>query len=241
MLRRMRKLFRSESGQGMSEYLIIVALIAVAASAWSPSSARTSGSCSPGRRTRSRAVGQAQRRRRPDEEQDAQGLRNELEDGRLEGRWRDASSGRCAAGDAGAQGSVSRQRQRSGCMLNQGAMGRDRDRTVRSDEHNSRGIELADRGWLDEAIKRVQEGHRARSRVGARPRQPRHRLLGEEALSRGARGVPDRSPARARQRRRPTTTSPASSPPTGRTWRSRSTRKPSSSTRTTRTPTSTWE
>jgi pilus assembly protein Flp/PilA len=31
MLRRMRKLFRSESGQGMSEYLIIVALIAVAA------------------------------------------------------------------------------------------------------------------------------------------------------------------------------------------------------------------
>ena len=31
MLRRIRKLFRSESGQGMSEYLIIVALIAVAA------------------------------------------------------------------------------------------------------------------------------------------------------------------------------------------------------------------
>jgi pilus assembly protein Flp/PilA len=31
MLRRMRKLFRSESGQGMSEYLIIVALVAVAA------------------------------------------------------------------------------------------------------------------------------------------------------------------------------------------------------------------
>ena len=31
MLRRMRKLSRSESGQGMSEYLIIVALIAVAA------------------------------------------------------------------------------------------------------------------------------------------------------------------------------------------------------------------
>jgi len=31
MLRRVRKLFRSESGQGMSEYLIIVALIAVAA------------------------------------------------------------------------------------------------------------------------------------------------------------------------------------------------------------------
>ncbi|MFL5423293.1 MAG: Flp family type IVb pilin [Myxococcales bacterium] len=31
MLRRMRKLFRSENGQGMSEYLIIVALIAVAA------------------------------------------------------------------------------------------------------------------------------------------------------------------------------------------------------------------
>src|SRR5207249_882606 len=35
-------------------------------------------------------------------------------------------------------------------------MGRDskgQDKTVRSDEHNSRGIELADRGWLDEAIK----------------------------------------------------------------------------------------
>ena len=31
MLRRVGKLFRSESGQGMSEYLIIVALIAVAA------------------------------------------------------------------------------------------------------------------------------------------------------------------------------------------------------------------
>src|SRR2546429_355548 len=31
-------------------------------------------------------------------------------------------------------------------------MGRDRGRAVRSDEHNSRGIELADRGWLDEAI-----------------------------------------------------------------------------------------
>ena len=31
MLRRMRKLFRSESGQGMSEYLIIVALVAIAA------------------------------------------------------------------------------------------------------------------------------------------------------------------------------------------------------------------
>jgi pilus assembly protein Flp/PilA len=31
MLRRVRRLFRSESGQGMSEYLIIVALIAVAA------------------------------------------------------------------------------------------------------------------------------------------------------------------------------------------------------------------
>src|SRR5690242_21697827 len=36
-------------------------------------------------------------------------------------------------------------------------MGRDRDRTVRSDEHNSRGIELADRGWLDEAIKEFKK------------------------------------------------------------------------------------
>src|SRR5438445_12228508 len=31
------------------------------------------------------------------------------------------------------------------------------DRTVRSDEHNSRGIELADRGWLDEAIKEFKK------------------------------------------------------------------------------------
>jgi len=36
-------------------------------------------------------------------------------------------------------------------------MSRDRDRTVRSDEHNSRGIELADRGWLDEAIKEFKK------------------------------------------------------------------------------------
>src|SRR5438105_8076235 len=36
-------------------------------------------------------------------------------------------------------------------------MARDRDRTVRSDEHNSRGIELADRGWLDEAIKEFKK------------------------------------------------------------------------------------
>src|SRR3954464_13909171 len=36
-------------------------------------------------------------------------------------------------------------------------MSRDRDRTVRSDEHNSRGIELADRGWLDEAIKEFRK------------------------------------------------------------------------------------
>ena len=39
-------------------------------------------------------------------------------------------------------------------------MGRDtkgQDKTVRSDEHNSRGIELADRGWLDEAIKEFKK------------------------------------------------------------------------------------
>jgi len=28
---------------------------------------------------------------------------------------------------------------------------------VRSDEHNSRGIELADRGWLDEAVKEFKK------------------------------------------------------------------------------------
>src|SRR5207302_2776656 len=42
-------------------------------------------------------------------------------------------------------------------MLEKGSMSRDRDRTVRSDEHNSRGIELADRGWLDEAIKEFKK------------------------------------------------------------------------------------
>src|SRR3977135_1601533 len=42
-------------------------------------------------------------------------------------------------------------------MLEKGPMRRDRDRTVRSDEHNSRGIELADRGWLDEAIKEFKK------------------------------------------------------------------------------------
>jgi Flp pilus assembly protein TadD len=36
-------------------------------------------------------------------------------------------------------------------------MTRDKDRTARSDEHNSRGIELADRGWLDEAIKEFKK------------------------------------------------------------------------------------
>src|ERR671929_2009447 len=36
-------------------------------------------------------------------------------------------------------------------------MSRDRDRTVRSDEHNTRGIELADRGWLDEAIREFKK------------------------------------------------------------------------------------
>src|SRR3954463_6005640 len=39
-------------------------------------------------------------------------------------------------------------------------MGRDtkgQDKLVRSDEHNSRGIELADRGWLDGAIKEFKK------------------------------------------------------------------------------------
>src|SRR3954466_12741883 len=36
-------------------------------------------------------------------------------------------------------------------------MSRDRDRTVRSDEHNTRGIELADRGWLDESIREFKK------------------------------------------------------------------------------------
>lgn len=36
-------------------------------------------------------------------------------------------------------------------------MARRRDRISRSDEHNARGIELADRGWLDEAINEFQK------------------------------------------------------------------------------------
>jgi tetratricopeptide (TPR) repeat protein len=32
-----------------------------------------------------------------------------------------------------------------------------KDKTVKSDEHNSRGIELADRGWLDEAIREFKK------------------------------------------------------------------------------------
>src|SRR5437763_1277206 len=32
-----------------------------------------------------------------------------------------------------------------------------RDKTVKSDEHNARGIELADRGWLEEAIKEFRK------------------------------------------------------------------------------------
>src|SRR5919202_1794345 len=36
-------------------------------------------------------------------------------------------------------------------------MGRDKDHIALSDEHNSRGIELADRGWLDEAIKEFKK------------------------------------------------------------------------------------
>lgn len=40
------------------------------------------------------------------------------------------------------------------------SMARDKqgqDKTLRSDEHNSRGIELADRGWLDEAIREFKK------------------------------------------------------------------------------------
>lgn len=37
------------------------------------------------------------------------------------------------------------------------AMKRDKDPIGASDEHNSRGIELADRGWLEEAIKEFQK------------------------------------------------------------------------------------
>jgi len=37
-------------------------------------------------------------------------------------------------------------------------MARDKqDKLGKSDEHNSRGIELADRGWLDEAIKEFKK------------------------------------------------------------------------------------
>jgi Flp pilus assembly protein TadD len=36
-------------------------------------------------------------------------------------------------------------------------MGREKDTIALSDEHNSRGIELADRGWLDEAIREFKK------------------------------------------------------------------------------------
>src|SRR6476660_5577057 len=36
-------------------------------------------------------------------------------------------------------------------------MAREKDTIALSDEHNSRGIELADRGWLDEAIKEFKK------------------------------------------------------------------------------------
>jgi len=36
-------------------------------------------------------------------------------------------------------------------------MPREKDTIALSDEHNSRGIELADRGWLDEAIKEFKK------------------------------------------------------------------------------------
>src|SRR6478609_3732242 len=36
-------------------------------------------------------------------------------------------------------------------------MAREKDNIGASDEHNSRGIELADRGWLDEAIKEFRK------------------------------------------------------------------------------------
>src|ERR1700733_12695906 len=36
-------------------------------------------------------------------------------------------------------------------------MAREKDDIALSDEHNSRGIELADRGWLDEAIKEFKK------------------------------------------------------------------------------------
>ena len=35
---------------------------------------------------------------------------------------------------------------------------REKDNIALSDEHNSRGIELADRGWLDEAINEFRFG-----------------------------------------------------------------------------------
>src|SRR5947199_4094710 len=68
-------------------------------------------------------------------------------------------SGWSASFSSAAQG---RFRRRAGdplsCYLRN--MGRDtkgQDKIVRSDEHNSRGIELADRGWLDEAIREFKK------------------------------------------------------------------------------------
>src|SRR5919201_4740049 len=59
--------------------------------------------------------------------------------------------------DARSAAAASTGRRRPACAaprtrLDSAAVSRDKDPIALSDEHNSRGIELADRGWLDEAI-----------------------------------------------------------------------------------------
>src|SRR5438128_1656631 len=124
-------------------------------------------------------------------------------------------------------------------MLEKGPMSRDRDRTVRSDEHNSRGIELADRGWLDEAIKEFKkaieldpESAHAHDNLATVYSEKK---LYREALKEYLTALelePDSATA--------TTTWLPSSPLTGPTWPWTSTSKRSSSTPTTPTRTSTW-
>ena len=50
-------------------------------------------------------------------------------------------------------------------------MSRDQDPTRRSDQHNARGIELADRGWLDEAVKEFRRLQKALEKILPKERQ----------------------------------------------------------------------
>jgi len=132
----------------LSEYLIIVALVAVAAIGVVTVFGRDirelfSGTTDSLRATRHNTARKAT----------VKSSKNLKNFGKY--KPRPATEGASPAGVSGARGG------RPGppsCYLR--TMGRDTkgpDKVVRSDEHNSRGIELADRGWLDEAVKEFKK------------------------------------------------------------------------------------